>query len=56
MCPVSNQILRFTHDIRVHPIKAFLNFGIKVSINSDCPGVFGYNGINHDYFFASIGA
>ncbi|KAL4472248.1 hypothetical protein ABPG72_013881 [Tetrahymena utriculariae] len=55
ICPVSNQILKYIDDIRLHPIKTFINYGVKVSINSDDPGLFGYNGVSMDFFFVSIG-
>ncbi|KAL4482851.1 hypothetical protein ABPG74_018877 [Tetrahymena malaccensis] len=55
ICPVSNQMLKYIDDIRLHPIKTLLNYGVKVSINSDDPGLFGYNGVSMDYFFVSIG-
>ncbi|KAL4505323.1 hypothetical protein ABPG72_002385 [Tetrahymena utriculariae] len=55
ICPVSNQILKYIDDIRLHPIKTFLNYGVKVSINPDDPGFFGYNGVSMDFFFVSFG-
>lgn len=55
ICPVSNQILKYVDDIRLHPIKTFLNYGVKVSINPDDPGFFGYNGVTMDFFFVTMG-
>ena len=54
-CPVSNQCLRYIDDIRMHPLKTFLNYGVKVSINSDDPALFGYQGITLDFYFAAVG-
>ena len=39
----------------MHPLKTFLNYGVKVSINSDDPALFGYQGITLDYYFAAVG-
>ena len=55
ICPVSNQLLRYINDIRLHPIKTFLNFGIKVSISSDDPSLFGCTANNDDFYHVVIG-
>ncbi|EGR32867.1 hypothetical protein IMG5_068440 [Ichthyophthirius multifiliis] len=55
ICPVSNQILKYIDDIRCHPIKSFINYGIKVCINPDDPGFFGYNGVAMDFYFCAVG-
>lgn len=55
ICPVSNQVLKYIDDIRLHPIKTFLNYGVKVCINPDDPSIFGYNGVTMDFFFTAIG-
>ncbi len=41
MCPLSNQRLQVTPDLREHPVKLFLDAGIDVTINSDDPAYFG---------------
>ena len=40
ICPVSNQMLKFTPDLRWHPGVMLHNMGVKISLNSDDPGVF----------------
>lgn len=40
MCPTSNRITSAWPDLRTHPLKRFLEFGIPVSINTDDPGIF----------------
>lgn len=41
MCPLSNQRLQVTPDLRQHPLKRFLDAGIVVTVNSDDPAYFG---------------
>ncbi len=48
--PLSNQILGYVRDLRVHPAVGYLAQGIQCSISSDDPGVFGYNGVTYDYW------
>lgn len=55
VCPVSNQLLRYVTDIRLHPLKNFLNYGLKVAICPDDPGYFGVTAISYDFYFATIG-
>lgn len=53
--PLSNQILQYVNDIRLHPAKTFLNYGIPITISSDDPGFFGYNGVSYDYYALCVG-
>lgn len=55
-CPVSNQLLRYVDDIRLHPIKTFLNYGIKVVIAPDDPSYFNSFASNDDFYYAAIGS
>lgn len=48
--PLSNQILGYVGDLRVHPARAWLQQGIQCSISPDDPGVFGYEGVTPDYW------
>lgn len=48
--PLSNQILRYTPDLRIHPGLGYLSKGIPVTISSDDPGVFGYEGLTYDFW------
>jgi adenosine deaminase len=41
MCPLSNQRLQVTPDLREHPLKHLLEAGVVVTINSDDPAYFG---------------
>lgn len=47
-------MLEYIKDIRVHPAKTFLNYGIPISINSDDPGFFGYLGVNLDFYVCAV--
>ncbi|WKN46237.1 hypothetical protein [Tunicatimonas pelagia] len=48
--PLSNQILGYVRDLRVHPAVGYLAEGIQCSISSDDPAVFDYTGITYDYW------
>lgn len=41
VCPLSNLKLRTVADMRQHPLRAMLNRGLKVTVNSDDPAYFG---------------
>lgn len=49
ICPMSNDALRYYHTFE-HPFPKLLRKGLKVSINPDDPGFFGYEGVSHDWF------
>ncbi len=53
-CPISNLLLGYTIDLRNHPIRYMLTKGIQVSISSDDPGFFGYDGVTMDYAYAAL--
>lgn len=48
--PLSNQILGYIRDLRMHPATYYLTQNIPISISSDDPGVFGYVGVTPDYW------
>ena len=49
MCPLSNQRLQVTPDLRTHPLRQLLDAGVVVTVNSDDPAYFGgYVGANYD--------
>jgi len=50
VCPLSNQILGYVGDLRVHPVNYLLRHGIQCTISSDDPAIFGYNGLSYDYW------
>ncbi|MEI6361386.1 MAG: adenosine deaminase [Actinomycetes bacterium] len=54
MCPLSNQRLQVTPDLRLHPLKAFMDAGVVVTVNSDDPAYFG--GYVADNFVAIVEA
>jgi adenosine deaminase len=41
MCPLSNQRLQVTPDLRLHPLKRLMDAGVLVTVNSDDPAYFG---------------
>ena len=54
MCPLSNFLLGYTYDLRSHPIRDLMHKGLQVSINSDDPGFFDYEGVTLDYAYATL--
>jgi len=50
VCPISNEILRLTSSMPMHPLPVVLNQGVPVTLNSDDPSVFGAMGLSYDYF------
>ena len=50
VCPLSNLKLCVVKDMREHPLKRMLDFGLRATVNSDDPAYFG--GTVHDNFVA----
>jgi adenosine deaminase CECR1 len=48
--PISNQLLGFVPDLRMHPAHTFINNGIQISVSSDDPSIFNYTGVSLDYW------
>ena len=50
ICPLSNQFLGYTPDLRNHPGLTYYLYGIPIVISSDDPGMFGYNNVSLDWY------
>jgi len=50
VCPISNEILRLTSSMPMHPLPIVINNGIPVALCSDDPAVFGHMGLSFDFF------
>ena len=48
--PISNQVLGYIRDLRLHPAYTYLSEGIDISISSDDPMIFDYEGLSYDYW------
>ncbi|KIP06026.1 hypothetical protein PHLGIDRAFT_128501 [Phlebiopsis gigantea 11061_1 CR5-6] len=49
-CPISNEILRLTSSMPMHPLPAVINHGVPVTLCSDDPSAFGNMGLSYDFF------
>lgn len=52
VCPLSNQILGYVENLRMHPAAEYINRGIPLTISSDDPQLFDYTGLSYDYWSA----
>ncbi len=50
ICPISNQLLRYTQDLRTHPLGEYLKRGVQCVICSDDPQIFNYSGLSYDFW------
>jgi len=48
--PISNQILGFIRDLRLHPGSNYLTRGVPCVISSDDPLIFDYRGLSYDFW------
>ncbi|CAE6361837.1 unnamed protein product [Rhizoctonia solani] len=54
VCPISNEILRFTRSANTHPLPILLNHGVPVALSSDDPSVFQNPGLSFDFYQAMV--
>ena len=50
--PLSNQILGYTDNLRMHPAGEYIKRGIPETISSDDPQIFDYTGLSYDFWSA----
>lgn len=50
VCPISNEILRLTSSMPMHPLPVLLNNGVSVALCPDDPSVFGNMGLSFDFY------
>lgn len=54
VCPLSNQLLGYTPDLRKHPAAGYLREGLNVTINSDDCAIFGTSYLTDDLLAAYL--
>jgi len=54
ICPISNQMLQYFRDLRVHSANSLFKEGVPMVISTDDPLMFGYNGLTYDFWVACI--
>lgn len=52
VCPISNQVLRYVADLRIHPAAGYLNRGVPCVLGNDDPGILGNDGLSYDFWNA----
>ena len=52
VCPISNQVLRYVADLRIHPAAGYLNRGVPCVLGNDDPGILGNDGLSYDFWEA----
>jgi adenosine deaminase CECR1 len=55
VCPISNQLLRLMHDLRLHPAIGYMNRGVECVLGSDDPAILGNDGLTYDFWEAYVG-
>ncbi|KAG8731679.1 hypothetical protein FRC10_001582 [Ceratobasidium sp. 414] len=50
VCPISNEILRLTSSMPMHPLPVLLNNGLTVALCPDDPSIFGNMGLSFDFY------
>lgn len=50
VCPISNQLLRYTLDLRMHLIGEYMNRGVECVVCSDDPTILGNGGLSYDFW------
>jgi adenosine deaminase CECR1 len=51
-CPISNQILGYITDLRIHPAAGYLKTGLQCILSSDDPMIFRTSGLSYDFWEA----
>lgn len=54
VCPLSNQLLHYFKDLRMHFANALFREGVPMAISSDDPLMYGYNGLTYDFWAAAV--
>lgn len=52
VCPLSNQILGYVPDLRMHPASGYIKRNIPITLSTDDPQIFNYNGLTYDFWTA----
>ncbi|PCH41724.1 Metallo-dependent hydrolase [Wolfiporia cocos MD-104 SS10] len=50
VCPISNEVLRLTTAMPMHPLPIMMNHGIPLVLSSDDPAAWGCTGLTYDFY------
>ncbi|KAK7467373.1 hypothetical protein VKT23_004430 [Stygiomarasmius scandens] len=50
VCPISNEVLRLTSSMHMHPLPALFNHGLHIVLSSDDPSIWGSMGLTFDFY------
>ncbi|CCM04405.1 uncharacterized protein FIBRA_06582 [Fibroporia radiculosa] len=50
VCPISNEVLRLTTSMPMHPLPIMINHGLPVALSSDDPSAWGSTGLTYDFY------
>ncbi len=54
VCPISNQMLGYTPDLRIHPANTLIHRGVQCVLANDVPQLFGNGGLSYDFLSAFL--
>ncbi len=54
VCPISDQMLGYAPDLRMHPANTFIHRGVQCVLANDIPQILGNSGLSYDFLSAFL--